>query len=259
MNHEQWLEMAEIHAMGALDGEDLLAFQAHLQTNCAECQAVLSQTESLLSAMPASLPVILPPAQLKEVLMQKIEDPLAVPTPVAAKTSPLLVPIFAGVSLIATGLVLWVTQPVWLPAPAASPGALPAAASVAVPAPPAAPLHDAGMLELLKDPEVKIIEFKDPVTGEKILAKLYWNPNACGGCLTVEGLSKTEAGKVYEFWAITGSTPVPGGTFTVDENGKAHLDIRPMGEIKNFDKFAVTIEPEGGAPLPTGPMKLLSF
>ncbi len=246
MNHEHWLELADIHALGALDGEDLISFQQHLGTDCAECRAHLAETEALLAALPSTLAVITPPAQLKEVLMGQIHDPLAVPVP--AKPA-MLGPIMIGSAVLAAAAVVWIALPVMRPAP--EPEIVPAAASVMP--------HDAAMTSLLENPDVKIIEFKDPATNQKMLAKLYWSPGACGGCFTVEGLSKTEAGKVYEFWAITGDTPVPGGTFTIGEDGKAHLDIRSMGDIKNFEKFAVTIEPEGGTPLPTGPMKLLSF
>ena len=47
------------------------------------------------------------------------------------------------------------------------------------------------------------------------------------------------------------------GIFDVDEAGHAFLKVPPLPRGKRFDKFAVTLEPAGGVPKPTGPMHLL--
>ena len=39
MNHDQWLELADLYAVGALDGRELAEFEAHLATECAQCAA----------------------------------------------------------------------------------------------------------------------------------------------------------------------------------------------------------------------------
>ena len=38
MNHEEWLERAEIYALGALDGAELSQFEAHLAAGCSLCE-----------------------------------------------------------------------------------------------------------------------------------------------------------------------------------------------------------------------------
>jgi hypothetical protein len=35
MEHEYWLDRTDIYALGALDGNELKGFQAHLGSNCA--------------------------------------------------------------------------------------------------------------------------------------------------------------------------------------------------------------------------------
>ena len=44
MNHEEWLAQADIYALGALDGDELIAFEAHLAAGCHECEQHLRQT-----------------------------------------------------------------------------------------------------------------------------------------------------------------------------------------------------------------------
>jgi len=39
MNHEEWLARAEFYALGALDGEELSLFEAHLAPGCASCKS----------------------------------------------------------------------------------------------------------------------------------------------------------------------------------------------------------------------------
>ena len=64
--------------------------------------------------------------------------------------------------------------------------------------------------------------------------------------------------KTYELWAITGGTPRPAGLFGVDAKGAGGLRIEPAPEGRPVDVFAITIEPAGGVPAPTGPIVLAS-
>ena len=75
--------------------------------------------------------------------------------------------------------------------------------------------------------------------------------------LLTSGLPQIPRDRVYELWAFAGNEPVPAGIFEVDEAGHAFLRLPPLPRAKRFDKFAVTIEPAGGVPKPTGPMHLL--
>jgi hypothetical protein len=42
--HERWLERSAIYALGALDGDELNDFQAHLGADCAICKSYLHET-----------------------------------------------------------------------------------------------------------------------------------------------------------------------------------------------------------------------
>jgi hypothetical protein len=43
MAHEEWLERAEIYGLGALDGDELGQFEAHL-VECRVCEGHLRET-----------------------------------------------------------------------------------------------------------------------------------------------------------------------------------------------------------------------
>ena len=74
-----------------------------------------------------------------------------------------------------------------------------------------------------------------------------------------KGLNVLPTHKTYQLWVIEGkNAPVSVGTFLTDKNGIVHADFRGLAAQQNsFNTFAVTAEPQGGMPFPTGPMHLL--
>jgi anti-sigma-K factor RskA len=73
----------------------------------------------------------------------------------------------------------------------------------------------------------------------------------------VTGLPPTSGSNAYELWGIAGAEPVPAGVFTVNQGGVTLFRLPALPPEKSFDKFAVTLEPAGGVPQPTGPMHLV--
>jgi hypothetical protein len=75
--------------------------------------------------------------------------------------------------------------------------------------------------------------------------------------LRVSGLEPPPPGKTYELWWITKQKgPVPAGLFTTDADNEvvAKVDAPPAGD--RVMASAVTLEPSGGVPKPTGAMYL---
>ncbi|HJZ13102.1 MAG TPA: anti-sigma factor, partial [Acidobacteriota bacterium] len=63
-------------------------------------------------------------------------------------------------------------------------------------------------------------------------------------------------GKSYQLWAIGNQGPVSAGVFAPDIAGSAVITIFMVKETESVLQFAVTIEPKGGVPQPTGSMVL---
>jgi anti-sigma-K factor RskA len=68
-------------------------------------------------------------------------------------------------------------------------------------------------------------------------------------------LPETPAGKVYKIWAIA-ETPVPAGLFKIGPGSRVAMPLSSLPADKSYVKFAVTLEPEGGLPSPSGAMHL---
>jgi hypothetical protein len=112
-------------------------------------------------------------------------------------------------------------------------------------------------LRLLAAPQLRQVRLAGLSPSPGASARLLWNSLAQTGVLLTSGLPQIPRDRVYELWAIAGNEPVPAGIFDVDSAGHAFLRLPPLPRPKRFDKFAVTLEPAGGVPEPTGPMHLL--
>jgi anti-sigma-K factor RskA len=104
---------------------------------------------------------------------------------------------------------------------------------------------------------VNLIRLAGLPPNSRASAHLLWNPATRAGVLLTSGLPLIPSDRVYELWAIAGKEAVRAGIFQVDEAGHGFLRLDPLPKRKRFDKFAVTSEPAGGLPQPTGPMYLL--
>ena len=78
------------------------------------------------------------------------------------------------------------------------------------------------------------------------------------GLLVATDLPRAPEGKVYELWAIAAGKPHPAGLFAVDAEGRGRVRLSPLEGVSEVEAFAVTLEPQGGVPAPTGPVYLVS-
>jgi anti-sigma-K factor RskA len=86
--------------------------------------------------------------------------------------------------------------------------------------------------------------------------RVLWSPKARRGVLVAAGLSPLPADRQYELWVFVNGKPVNAGVFDADVSGRAVFESAPMAEAEAQD-CAVTVEPRGGMPAPTGPMVLV--
>jgi hypothetical protein len=85
--------------------------------------------------------------------------------------------------------------------------------------------------------------------------RVWWH-RAAGGFFVASGLPAAPAGKTYQLWAIAGGRPLNAGVFDVDPKGTAALRVKPLPGVEKVNVFAVTLEPAGGLPNPSGAMYL---
>jgi anti-sigma-K factor RskA len=70
----------------------------------------------------------------------------------------------------------------------------------------------------------------------------------------VEGLAPAPDLQEYQLWFLVGERPVSGGTFRVETGRRVELSSPTMPA--GTTAVAITLEPRGGMPRPTGPQVL---
>jgi anti-sigma-K factor RskA len=74
-------------------------------------------------------------------------------------------------------------------------------------------------------------------------------PTSEGGIFVASGLQDAPDDHTYQLWVIRDDRPVDAGVFDV-HNGLVALDVD--ASLEGADGVAVTVEPDGGSPEPTG-------
>jgi anti-sigma-K factor RskA len=249
MAHEEWLERAEIYGLGALDGDELSQFEAHL-VGCGVCERHLRETRENLTFFARSLAPVTPPQQVKARLLHQI-NPVVAPS-IRERTRSRWFPwsISAG-AFAAAGLLFMLTWNLYTTRQELQRLQKEVASIQA-----GSILHETS-IQFLSDPHARSAHLKGLAPSPDAMGHLLWNPETGKGVLITMGLPKNTPDKVYELWAIAGNEPMPAGTFSVEDKPHSLLKIPSLPQGKSFDKFAVTLEPAGGVPKPTGPMLLL--
>jgi anti-sigma-K factor RskA len=112
------------------------------------------------------------------------------------------------------------------------------------------------VITILRDPATRMVALAGQSPAPTARARMMWHATA-GGVFVAAGLPAAPAGKAYQLWAIAGSdAPVSAGVFSVDASGAGSLAVRPLPGVATVSAFAVTLEPAGGLPAPSGEIYL---
>jgi anti-sigma-K factor RskA len=116
------------------------------------------------------------------------------------------------------------------------------------------------LLNVLRSPKIEIVLMNGLTVNPKGYGKIMWDPDKKSAILQISNLPAVPTGKDYQLWVIRGKKPVSAGVFTLnDPSSQSFFKIDELVETnrKAIDAFAITLEPKGGVPQPTGAMYLL--
>jgi anti-sigma-K factor RskA len=251
-------EDSEFWALGALDGEQRQALEAHAR-GCAQCARELEAAQQRIVLLGLAAPPVAPPPALRESLLRQVraERMRTVPQPAALPASRprqlWLTPAFAVATIIFAGLSAWLWS------------------------------RDRQDLDRIQGLQVRLSEAQSrtqdlmassdaisnvlgaPGTVRVALASQPGGPAGRAGVLFnarfgyavyVGELPPAAAGRSYQLWLVPSSgNPISLGVFSGSQPTIALTARVAPGLVPKA--FAVTVEPEGGSPQPTGPKVLV--
>jgi Anti-sigma-K factor rskA len=110
---------------------------------------------------------------------------------------------------------------------------------------------------LLRIPNVKAISLTGSDLAKYATGFLLYDSRTQKVWLYAVNLPECPAGTTYQLWAIR-DRPISIGTFQMDTGETSHLLVKKVLGFTEAKTFAVSLEPTGGRPQPTGPLYLLS-
>ena len=113
-----------------------------------------------------------------------------------------------------------------------------------------------GEATMLSAPDSHVTELIGTEVAADARARLVFNETTGEAVLVAAKLPPPPAGKAYQLWYIAGNTPLPGPVFATDAAGRGQLRGTIPPEGRRAALFAVTLEPAGGVPAPSGDMYL---
>jgi anti-sigma-K factor RskA len=97
-----------------------------------------------------------------------------------------------------------------------------------------------------------------PQASHKGAGQVVVEPSSGAAALVLTGVPPAAPGKTYELWTIRGErAPEPAGLVEVGPDGTVARRLDTIANPREVTAFAVSIEPAGGSPSPTGPIVLV--
>ncbi len=279
MVHEEYKEMLSAHALAALDRQDELALKQHL-SECTACRDELNRWNQTTAALTFVAEPAEPSPQVRAHILERIraEARGGQPLPRETNVSPTERRTIAGANILPFDQA---PRNIWR-----SIGSLGAIAAVVVFATLLVSLivlwqQNRAMKNELARLTTEMKKAHDELAVERAARELVSTPGArmaqlAGtkmapgahamlaydktghAMLMAKGLPVAPSGKAYQLWFIVGNKPMPGKVFTTDSSGNGTVEDQMPEVARDSAVFAITLEPAGGMPSPTGEIYLRS-
>ena len=110
--------------------------------------------------------------------------------------------------------------------------------------------------DILSAPGMQFLDLAGVAPNESSFGKVVIDADRGTAAVYMYRLPEAPEGMEYQLWVTREGKPTSVGMFTVGEDGMAMLTLNDLPDEGTMPNFLVTIEPEGGQPLPTGMMYL---
>lgn len=254
MNRHPQLADLDLYALGALEVEEKQPLEDHL-TACADCQQRLAEARGVTALLALGAEAKTPRPQVREQLLRQIrklegprwrdvggELPVWKPWPVRLLAlATLLVVFIAGYLAVGNRQLSHRVQE------------LERALEQQV----AEAERARAVLQVLTAPETLQVTLVVGTARPLPQGKVFYHAER-GLLFYAANLPALPPEKAYQLWLVPiEGDPISAGVFAVDAKGDGSVVLPPLPPGVAAKAFAVTVEPAGGLPKPSGPMVLV--
>ena len=232
-SHGELKAQAGAYVLDALEADERASFEAHV-AGCHECREEVRALRRVADALSRTVPERTPRPELRERVLAAFGG-----APGGTRATPARVR---------------VSPPSWLPLAAM----LAVAVGIGIYA---ARLQDRvaelqSAMGVLAAPDLVSIDLAGQPPAPQASARALWS-RANGMVFTVSNLPPLPAGRVYQVWVVTAQAPISAGLLTPGAEGAEQAFFSTPPDIPPPAAVAVSIEPAGGVPAPTGQIYLV--
>jgi anti-sigma-K factor RskA len=270
------LELCIPYVFGRLNPGNRKQFEAHLETGCEQCKRELSELYEATALLPLLLKQEAPPSGLRQRLLsrlstKRVEQPRGVkptptptPTPTstpthqretveapATKAPPHSWYLYASMvmgALLIVGLLLFLNDQLRTTSELEK------------------KLNDLqvqvqqkqDILGVLQAQRVEMLLLVSAEAGSEASGRIFWEPEKRRAVLQVINLPAQPADKQYQLWLMKDKKYFRVSEFDVNTEKANVFAVMtlPVGEKKEIEEFAITLEPRGGSTQPSGVIQL---
>lgn len=249
-HNERHEDLVAALALGMPSGEDRAEIERHLGGGCARCEELLADFRGAATALAAAGPEAAPPPELRAKILGAL-GPSRVAPRASGPSAWRALAAAAALLVVAVGLddARLRREREDLRSRSADLGERLRSAETAL----AERTLRARVLES-DDVQMMILGGKDPQPQAR--ARVFWSERARRGIIVASNLAPLPSDRQYELWVFQSGKPIAAGVFDADAQGRAIFESTDFPEPR-AQNFAVTIEPRGGVPAPTGPAVLV--
>jgi anti-sigma-K factor RskA len=113
-------------------------------------------------------------------------------------------------------------------------------------------------VRVLLAPDLARVDLTGQATTPQMRGRAFYSPSN-GLVFTAANMPPLPADRVYQLWLVTADAPVSAGLITPDPAGTVRTMLPAPPASAAPVAFAVTLEPAGGMPAPTGEKVLVGF
>jgi anti-sigma-K factor RskA len=246
----------DLYALGALEGDEKQAIETHV-ASCASCSEKLAEAQGRMAMLALAAPQVAPSPGVKERLMRQIVGSstgrggtfAVMPSKQPSAFSGwlwALVPLAGGFAVALVFLWLHTLQM----------GSQIEALKQELQRQEKLVVEERSIIDMLGAKDTIVVSLAEQKQQPLGAARVLYN--AKRGLLVYNGtLPPAPADKSYQLWLVpTSGAPISAGVFETEEGGVNRI-VMKVPEGTAAKAFAVTLEPRGGKPQPTGPFVLL--
>ena len=256
--HEELVAAAAL-GLPILEHEERTELDRHLAEGCAVCEGLLADFRRAATAMAASVPESAPAPELRAKILAAVRfsGPSRMEAPAGRPAAKPGLPWRALAAAAVLGLVVIGVDDAKLRRQREELRSQTAALSDKLRTAETELAERVLRARVLESEDVQMMILGGQGPQPEARGRVFWSPGARRGIIVASNLAPLPPDRQYELWVFQNGKPINAGVFDADAGGKALFESAEFPQAPQVaEMFAVTVEPRGGVPAPTGPIVL---